>query len=100
MFFNSLVFFFRSLSQIKQIIETDKLLANISDEDLKNSGGSKPSMNPLKFFLNKKERLPQRYAPKHLTKKDQKRITFVKKKLDLKKLKKQMHLNRSLNNES
>ena len=37
-----------------------------------NSGGSKPSMNPLKFFLNKKERLPQRYAPKHLTKKDQK----------------------------
>lgn len=60
-------------SQIKQIIETDKLLANISDEDLKNSGGSKPSMNPLKFFLNKKERLPQRYAPKHLTKKDQKK---------------------------
>lgn len=30
-------------------------------------------MDPLKFFLNKKERLPQRYAPKHLTKKDQKK---------------------------
>lgn len=30
-------------------------------------------MDPVKFFLNKKERLPQRYAPKHLTKKDQKK---------------------------
>lgn len=30
-------------------------------------------MDPLKFFLNKNERLPQRYAPKHLTKKDQKK---------------------------
>jgi hypothetical protein len=30
-------------------------------------------MDPIKFFLNKKERLPQRYAPKHLTKKDQKK---------------------------
>ena len=53
-------------------------IKNIMDKDKKyllsqNSGGSKPSMNPLKFFLNKKERLPQRYAPKHLTKKDQKK---------------------------
>ena len=32
-------------------------------------------MDPLKFFLNKNERLPQRYAPKHLTKKDQKKTT-------------------------
>lgn len=60
-------------SHIQSIINEQNLLAQIPEDSFKGRGGSKPSMNQLKFFLNKKERLPQRYAPKHLTKKDQKK---------------------------